>query len=1087
VKHLGISLVLPVLFLLTGATVGADTITVVPGFVQASSPGARSVFEESLATAIASATRASHRHEYRLSTSASNRAPGTTITVTALEAPEERYIVLSSEEGPAAGTSLLLRSAWDGVLPLVLTQALRYFEPAIFGYPAGVGATGSESPLRFVDEFPFESLRPPSPTHGMLGLYPMGLATLPDGNVVVAGSTFAVEVDSLFRVQSFPGVELLDAGNYGYARAVGATPAGTVYLQPAQGTDIYRIIPGAPAPQRIRRAGGGFGPLVVLPDGSVVTIDAVGKRAFRVSGRDRLELPLFSHPDAYISAAAPGPAGNIWTFEAVERRILIHSPEGRMIDSIIPAIPPTAASQTVGLAPYRDGSFLLLTREGLWKVARDGQPEWSLSSLPDGRESGFLQSAAVAVDSEGGFVYIADSQRRNLVRLEDAGVTVSSRAPEHRSLAELAARIAAAGEEPELLAEKARLYAEMGATVLAEATWRYVLDLDPFHREARDGLEEVEFARLLRQADLMAEDARAKLSNLGPASARDSYLQALQLYEQVLAIRPATAEARSRMESLQREFAGSEGGDGRRNPLFLDGVVLDNVFPALFSTYRTRPLGTARVVNRGDVPLEGLRAAVSVRRYSDFPTVTDFPGTIPPGESREIPLRLLLNTNVFEVEEDLPIQALIRVTAGTGTAEYSVESTASLTLHPRTALTWIETERLGAFITPNESNISRFALLATGAGGPEGSGETGGSQPFSRAFSRPFLRAARIVDTVGLYGITYVEDPRTPISAILGRTDVIDTVRLPRTTLLNRAGDCDDTSALLASLLEAAGIATAVVTTPDHVLIAFNTGEPSANAWLYESAGFPVFDYEGAVWLPIETTVFGRGFVATIEAAAKRIQAAGGIEAVGFVATDVARSRYPTIPVPPTQLNLALPGELRIEHQGEATGRRLFESIYTPALASAEALSGAAAGGDPRDPARLSKIGSLHSRFGMTDWAVESFEAALEADPHSPIPRVHYATHLLSRRQPDRAIEVLEPAAERFPESMLIRALLARSYLDAGRFRDAEGHVVLVNDRAPALARRYAIVDREAGARASEGFDAAGALLPDTDSQLLRE
>ncbi|MFW5843942.1 MAG: hypothetical protein ACOCW6_08450, partial [Spirochaetota bacterium] len=210
------------LFLLTAAAVGADTITVAPGFVQASSPGARSVFEESLATAIASATRASHRHEYRLATGRGAALGGATITVTAIESPEERYIVLSAEEGPAAGTSLLLRSAWDEVLPLVLTQALRYFEPAIFDYPAGIGSTGADAPLRFIDEFPFESLRPPSPTHAMLGLYPMGLATLPNGNVVVAGSTFAVEVDSLFRVRSFPGAELLDAGNYGYARAVGA-------------------------------------------------------------------------------------------------------------------------------------------------------------------------------------------------------------------------------------------------------------------------------------------------------------------------------------------------------------------------------------------------------------------------------------------------------------------------------------------------------------------------------------------------------------------------------------------------------------------------------------------------------------------------------------------------------------------------------------------------------------------------------------------------------------------------------------------------------------------------------------------------
>ncbi len=1057
-----VSRIAAVMMMCCGGFIAAETIAVDITLIQASTPELAGHFEDSLAVAISAADRAREDRAYR-------RADGTeralaTLSITAIEGDGDRFIAVNLTGGSGEEAALVLRAPWDEILPGVLTQALRYFEPAIYGWPSP-----NDAPIEYIDELPLEHVRPSSPAHATLSLYPTDLTTMPDGNIVVAGNTFAVEIDPLFRVRSFPGSALLDQGNYTYARSTAATPAGTLYFQPAQGTDLYRIVPGAIRPQRIRNGVGGFGPLVVLPDGSVVTIDAVAKRAVRISGREREEVPLFTHPHSYVTAAAAGPTGNIWVFDATEQRLLIHAPDGRVVDSIIPAVPTAVSGQTVGIAPYRDGGFVLLTRVGLWKLARDGQPEWSLPYLPDGRESGFQQAVAVAVDSNLGYIYSVDSARRTITRLRDTTLAIGGDDAErehHRRLAAINRDIARVGEDPALLAQKARLYDEVGASILAGATWQYVLDLDPFNTEAQMGLERVELARLIMQADAAATAAREQLSRLGPASARADYLRALQLYEQVLAIRPDMTGVPDRMDALRRDFASDGNGEAGTNPLSVEGVVLDNVFPSLLSTYRTRPVGTVTVVNRGQTPLTEVRAEIEVRRYSDFPTVTELAEPIPPGGRRELPLRLVLNTDVFEVEEDLPLQAHVRVFASDAGREYTRRSAGSLTLHRRTALTWIETERLASFITPNESNVSRFAFAAT----------TAVDEESTNAFSRSFLRAARIIDALGLYGISYVEDPRTPISAILQRNDVVDTVRFPRATLLNRVGDCDDTSALLASLLEAVGIPTAIVTTPDHVLIAFDTGEPAANGWIYRSAGYPVVTHGDTVWLPVETTVLRRGFVGTIRAAAERIEAVGGVGAIDFIPTEVARARYPTIPVPPTQLNLTLPSAGSIAEQGDRTTAQLASHIYRPAVAAIESRAEA-----NRSAALLSRLGTLHSRFGMWNEAERSFSAAIEAAPETALPRVHFASYLLSQNRPERAVEVLEPAIERFPDAVLIHALLARSYIDSGRGGRARRHIQLVNDRSPSLAARYAIVDRDGVNRASDEFDPATAVLPDSE------
>jgi hypothetical protein len=102
--------------------------------------------------------------------------------------------------------------------------------------------------------------------------------------------------------------------------------------------------------------------------------------------------------------------------------------------------------------------------------------------------------------------------------------------------------------------------------------------------------------------------------------------------------------------------------------------------------------------------------------------------------------------------------------------------------------------------------------------------------PGQYSFDPRLFRALRIIDALGARGIEYVEDPASPISVVLGQESAVDTVRFPRTTLLYQSGDCDDTTALLTSLLEAAGIRTAILTSPGHVFAAFESGEPRKTA-----------------------------------------------------------------------------------------------------------------------------------------------------------------------------------------------------------------------------------------------------------------
>lgn len=118
----------------------------------------------------------------------------------------------------------------------------------------------------------------------------------------------------------------------------------------------------------------------------------------------------------------------------------------------------------------------------------------------------------------------------------------------------------------------------------------------------------------------------------------------------------------------------------------------------------------------------------------------------------------------------------------------------------------------------------------------------------------------KIAEALGKYGIKYTRDPDSPAESVIGFPEKIDTVRFPRKTLLIHSGDCDDSTSLLASLLESGGIETAVITSPGHVFLAFNTEEPKQNRWMFSTPETSVITYSGTIWIPLETTALNSGF-----------------------------------------------------------------------------------------------------------------------------------------------------------------------------------------------------------------------------------
>jgi tetratricopeptide (TPR) repeat protein len=317
---------------------------------------------------------------------------------------------------------------------------------------------------------------------------------------------------------------------------------------------------------------------------------------------------------------------------------------------------------------------------------------------------------------------------------------------------------------------------------------------------------------------------------------------------------------------------------------------------------------------------------------------------------------------------------------------------------------------------------------------------------------------------LGIYEINYVEDPDSPLSKAIGKEEIVDTVRFPRRTLMIKSGDCDDSTALLASLLESAGIGTAIMTSPGHVFLAFNTGEPEENLWQFKTGAFEALSYGGTIWIPVETTILKKGFRIAWEKASEVVKKHEGSHEIEFLPVETLRDRYPALPLPSSKFSIIEPGSEVVEPRYKISVSAVVDDMYEKTLFELETSLKKA--GSRRKAKIKNSIGALHARFGQSDKAKKMFSECIDEFPTFTPPYINLANILIESSDVDKAITLLKKGAAKKPDSMYMNLLLARCYYLDGKQKEVKQYMAKVKKQSPELAERYAYLENDDGTRA---------------------
>ncbi|MFW6227985.1 MAG: tetratricopeptide repeat protein [Alkalispirochaeta sp.] len=1015
---------------------------------------------------------------YRLSVNAIRDGGSNTISLT-----------LTGTRGDSVGrqaTAMPLTGEWEGTLYRDLSQQFGYLVAQARGFPR----LREDTAPRFVDELYLGELVGSTITTEGGTPYPYSVAVTADGDVVVGAITVAIRFSPELRVLELPGASLLNEGNYSSAMTVAVTPAGSVVTRPSMGRELYRYRPGAVEPERIRNPLTGQGGMAALPDGSIVVVDYANRRAARLEGRSATPLDLFPDEYTYIPAVAAGPEGNIWAYDTMARLIRIFSPDGGKLDSVVPMLPMEQAAGVKAIAVGEGGDFLLLTTGGLWRFDRSGHAVWMIDAIDDPAGSPLGQMMGVAWHEPTGSVYLTDYMGQRVIRLVETTRTgaVSTDRFTRRILElneELRRAGADTGRRGEVFAAKAQLYQERGALEMAQAQWQLALEEDPFSMDAIDRIDTIESSLLQRQVSLLDERVRNLLDEYGRETARRDFSRAVRLYERILNLEPGNEEMRRAKRALEAQFEERGGPTPPPYPVEIADLSVEPLFPVLLRRYHDGGAGSFELRNPGDRAVRIRSAVATAGSFTEAPTPIDLPRRLGPGERVSVGVPLLLDREVLSLEEDLPIQLSIRLEYeveanrggstgdgdGTGApgdgAIFAVTADASTTLHRRSALVWDDSAKLASFVTPNDEVVAGFALrvLAGLERGTPGIGAEDGTARGIAAVSPRIARAIRLTDALGRYGINYVEDPRTPFSEVQGAAHAVDTVRFPRLTLYYRSGDCDDTSALLASLFEAAGLDTAIVTTPGHVLIAVDTKEPVSNRWMFETTTTTAIAHEGTLWIPVETTVVDDGFAVAWQEGSHLVGTNLDEGAVEIIPTRNARDRYPALPLPAPSFTITEPPVTAIRAMVDTSFRHVNEIVYTAGRSALDRDLETRAG--TRRIPILNRIGIMEARFGYTDRARDVFTEIIELR-NSYVPAyVNLANLALLEGRTDEALARLDQARLLDPDSPVVIDLIARAHYAAGNGRAAREAVRQLAGIDPERAGRLSMIVSTTGTAVS--------------------
>jgi len=501
--------------------------------------------------------------------------------------------------------------------------------------------------------------------------------------------------------------------------------------------------------------------------------------------------------------------------------------------------------------------------------------------------------------------------------------------------------------------------------------------------------------------------------------------------------------------------------------LQFDDIRIEDMFAAMQSYYVNNSIGEVTLTNTEKYPLTDVSVTFNQSGFMDVATPSPEIADIPPGESVKVPLYAIFNKDIFSMQGVTPLTGEI-------TATYTLRSRTAIQavptsydLYDKNSLTWDDNRKVAAFMTVGDSALGNYTSFLRQTC----------KDVVNPGYNQEVQTAMQVYYGLTEIGTLYQRDPTVSYDDAQGDTKVIDSVNLPRDTLVKLSGDCDDLTVLFNSMMESTGIATAFVTVPGHIYSMFATGVPAKDYKLIHPDKVMSINIDGELWIPVEITFIGEKDFQTAwrSGAEEFVRFVDDEGKLGLYFTREAQQTYRPVGFEEKDLGLQYGDRTKILRDF----RTSLGSIESLVLDEYEQLAR-----DKGNKGSWNTYGIVAARFEAYDRAEMAFNNALAMDRNYVSSKINLANVYFLREEYQNSLRLFHDAEDWFKETSRTasasysRLLLniSKTYFEIENFDLATFYSNQLAEINPVLADRYAYLADTGGGRAAD-VSTAGDIL----------
>ena len=389
------------------------------------------------------------------------------------------------------------------------------------------------------------------------------------------------------------------------------------------------------------------------------------------------------------------------------------------------------------------------------------------------------------------------------------------------------------------------------------------------------------------------------------------------------------------------------------------------IFPALINYHNTVPVYTALIGNTEDYNAGGIKYELIIKKYMDDVIYSDGPSVLKGGGNADVKLIPLFNKEIKTATSssgknsiEIPLKVLIRYKYNNW--NYKEKAEKKLVLYNQNSIRWDDPSKVSVFVTPEEPSVRSLTENTVSA--------INGKSKIP--VPEKVLKALSLYKTLENFGMKFLPDAETPYTEGVTPDPTgiypVDLINYPSEVLYKGSGESDELAILFNSMLESAGIKTAIAVTPEACLSAFALDDDG----LISHSGLMI-KHENKIWVPVDPRNPEKSFDRAITDALKIWDSyAEGEKRI--ISLETARSRYFS-PSPPEDKGLPKTvSDKVIEESYLADIKNYAYWEIKPEeemLKDIQKLS-------KNDPEVTNRLGVLYARFEKYNEAFAEFEKA---------------------------------------------------------------------------------------------------------------